>query len=115
MNKSKNLINMFLMASALPKDTGLPTVIWIEEISDETKKYVPQIRVMPTKGKIRIEETVIVTIEDEPRSIGNLPINILKKVVKWVKLNRQLLEDHYYHRIDAVEFYRLMQKVKGGD
>ena len=106
-------IDMCMVASLWPRDTGLPVAIWIEERSDTPKdKQGPRIWVMTHPGKINFQETVVVTLEEPPRPIGNLDRKYFNKVKEFIELNRKSLMDYWNHRIDVAEFSRRFKKIK---
>ena len=106
-------IDMFLLASLWPKETGLPTTIWIEERSDTPKdKQGPKIRVMIHPGKKDIRETAVVTLEKPPRLIGRLDPKYFVEAKEFIELNRKPLMDYWNHRISFPDFARRFKKIK---
>jgi hypothetical protein len=106
-------IDMFTLANLWPRDTGLPTGIWIQEKTDTLQdKHGPVIRVMTHSGKMSIRESVIVTLEEPPRLIGRLDREYFDEVNEFIELNRKPLMDYWNHKIDFAEFARRFKKIK---
>ena len=93
------------MANFFPKNTGLPITIWT---SIKYKNLNPRVKILDEECKVSI------SIEDEPKVlVGKCNSNkIIKQVFKWIKLNKNVLLDYWYQKIDTVELVKNLKSLK---
>ena len=110
-------LDMCEMANLSKRNTDLPVNIWIQE--ETTTNYnLPRIKFQNNYGNnFDIRAWVPVSIEDEPKIlVKNTKLNIsgkdLDKVFEWIKLNKQGLLDHWYHKISTFDFFQIMKRYK---
>ena len=100
---------LYEMSNVLTKYTGLPTTIWIS-----AKRGNHGARIKIYKEKNGSGSSFTVTVSDEPKVIGTsfLKSKELKKVVEFIKLNKELLLKFWELKIeDPVEVITNFQKV----
>lgn len=118
MKKDRDLLDivsknneLYEMANLWPNDTGLPIVIWVQEKG--YNRHGPRIKVMAKKGKMNIEQTISMTIEDEPKVVGGQLSNEYYRVVsKWIRKNKENLILYWKQKISSVELFKRLKKVK---
>ena len=79
------------MANLQPKETGLKPIVFIS--SKGGAKHGPRVKVSNIVGKFDHKDHFTITVEHEPRVIGNSKLNSqhLDDVKDWVKLNHDHL------------------------
>lgn len=92
-----------------PEDTGLSKVIWV--CTKEGVSYGPRIKVSLDRT---LENSFSVTISDSPKTLTG--INILhatefSNIVKWVKLNKDLLLAYWEGNLSIKEFIAGIKRV----
>ena len=96
---------LYEMANIKPIHTGLPVTVWV---SIKFENHKPRIKVMNEDCKVSI------LISDDPEVlVGNCKTNkILKKVFKWVKLNKNTLLDFWNDKIDTIDLANNLKSLK---
>lgn len=100
-----NFKKTFYMANLWEENTGVKGTIWV--CTKHTKYNRPQFiyAVGNDELSISIEDETILT----PKELeGTKPTN--SKLIEWLKLNRQILLDYWYEKMDTVG---LIQNLKG--
>jgi len=101
------------MANIRSKHTGLPMVIWIQpKIGNE--KHWARIKVSKVYGDKVSDSLFIVTIENEPKVIGetgNILLQDISKVLDFVKLNKDLLLKYWNDDIDVADVLQQLKKI----
>ena len=111
-NELKELINsvdpvdLWEMSNLFQEDTGLPMVIWVSPKGNT--KHGPRIKVSKTYShKDTGRDSFSLTIEDDPKVIGNLGrirARDAEKVMEWVILNKDLLLAYWNYKISTKSF-----------
>ncbi|MGA2433941.1 MAG: hypothetical protein ABSG25_01510 [Bryobacteraceae bacterium] len=95
--------------------TGLPMVIWVQPKSGK-EKHGARIKVAKMYGDKTIDDLFTITISDKPEvigDVGDIKMNDIKKVIKFIKINKDLLLSIWNDEIDpsyAVK-YDLFKKI----
>lgn len=95
------------MSNLFPKNSGLPFVVWISHKTGNEKHWV--------RIKVSIDNNFYsVTISDNPEWV-HIPKGVsqkkLNQVIEWVKLNKQVLLDHWNQKIDSFELGSNIKKI----
>ncbi len=101
----------FWMASMPPSVTGLPMTIWI---SPEVEGYMPGVKVQSNYyKKISSTKMFLITLEDDPKIIGNTGVIKQKDLfaaLKFVKANLDVLREYHTGNIpnlvDIMEIFK---------
>jgi hypothetical protein len=102
------------MSNALPKETGLPCKIWIQEIPGMGKKLPHQ---LPRMKFLHDHEQVSISIAYEPKiliSNTKIPIRLYNKLKRWINLNYEDLLLHWNQKISSKEFLDNMKRLDSG-
>jgi hypothetical protein len=107
MNEDENNF-LFEMANFNPQHTGLKEVIWVLV---KNANHGPRIKIF--KDKQAKGESFSVTIENEPRVIGDCFVNSkeLENIKKFILLNKKLLIKYWEYQLDTVDLALNIQKV----
>jgi hypothetical protein len=103
--------DLFEMANAWPKDTGLPMTVWFSPKGGA--RHDARIKVNMTHGpSMDINNTAVVGIRPKSRLIhGSLSSADLAAVQQWITLNEAALIEHWEGRISSGEVFARMVKV----
>ena len=91
----KKELMFFFMANLVRADTGLPINIWV---SPRLDKYKPRIYVQKDYKKELSTNIFSISISDNPKVHGNpgsIKDSDIEKVKEFVRINKQLLLDHW--------------------
>jgi len=101
---------VYSMANLRPEQTGLPMVIWV---SGKSGKHGPRIKVSKKQGlRFDPEDTITVTVEEEPKQIGgDLSKNKFEKVKEFINKNMIILLKYWNYKIATVDFFNGIEKV----
>lgn len=103
---------LFEMANYRQTDTGLPMIIWVLEKGKA--QHGPRIKVNATHSrKMDIDTAISVTVDDNPRCVagGELSRADLKKVRKFIELNKEAILDYWHYRIGGGDFVARIKKI----
>lgn len=101
--------NLYEMSNLGPKTTGLDEVIWV---SVKNANHGPRIKVFENKNASG--KTFSVTVEDEPKVIGDSSIidsKQLEKIKKFIIKNKENLIKYWEFQVDTGEFIQNIMKV----
>jgi len=101
---------MFEMSNLRPIHTGLNVVTWIS--GKGNAKHGPRIKISSKKGnKISIDNLISVTVDDNPKIIGNNKISVkdFEKIKKFIELNKDIIIKYWNRKIDTKE---MINKIK---
>lgn len=95
------------------KDTNLPAVIYI---SQKEGGHGPRIKFQNQKSdRPKESEWIPMTIEDNPRVIGNQKLNLsskeLNQIKTWIIQNKEVLLDFWYLKISKEELDKKLTKL----
>lgn len=113
-NTIQKSVSLNEMATLRPKQSNLPTTLWIDEGS--SPQHGPRIKFQVNSEQKTTREFTSMSISDNPQ-IFNLPRNIylstkdIEKIKKFVVLNSQNLLNLTKGIIDYDDFLRMMIKV----
>jgi hypothetical protein len=96
----------------IPKETGLPMVLWLYEKKDS--KLACRIKLQKTYGnKIIFGNFTTVTVEEYPRIIGGrIKEDDFILIKKFIAINKKPLLQYWNYKISTLEFIHQMKKVK---
>lgn len=99
---------VFGMANLYPKRTGLPVVIWVDNVGSarNVKHNVPRIKVQNVPGNKVVDDTFSLTLEENPKVIAGkvkLDSKTFNMVVQYVKKYLQVFLDGWNQVIDEDE------------
>src|SRR5947209_17552132 len=97
----------FEMANLRPGTTGLPFVVFVSQRG--AARHGPRVKVSPLP-RYDPEQAVTVTLESPPRALGHLPPRDLDLVMRWIELNRPVLEEYWSGRIEYTE--DLLERIR---
>lgn len=105
------------MAHFKQRETGLPVLVFIKQ--KNLSKHDARIRFQNDYSERITSNFLSLTISDNPkipRSKKPVKLNIkkedLEKVKSWVKLNKQVLLDHWADKIDTFEAVNSLKKYR---
>ena len=104
---------LFEMANVVQDRTGLPIIIWI---SPKMANHGPRIKAQNSYSKKVVPDKLfVVTIEDEPRVVGDAS-EVKKKdvdlVIEFVKINKNILLDFWNEKeSDIVKVIESFKRV----
>jgi len=96
---------MFEMANLRPEDTGLSVFIWVDEMGGvrRTGHDVPRLKVAEENP---CNFVATVSIDIKPKVLeGDLEYKEMRKVLKWVSLNHDLLLKHWKGEISTKQMF----------
>lgn len=112
------LEHLLEMANIPTKYTGLyPTVMVSSKYTHDGKesKHGPRIKISNHHGKFAPDDNFSLTVEDEPRVIGNCKLKKehLEDAKDWIKLNKEHLHKvwHTGHDMDPVDLINGFKKL----
>jgi len=96
------------MANLYPKRTGLPVIIWVDNVGAfRTNKHnMPRVKVQNVKGDKAIDDTFSLSIELEPKVLAGeckLSSKDLKAVTEYISDNYEVLMKAWNQEIDEDE------------
>jgi hypothetical protein len=105
---------LYEMANLRPSETGINIVVYADQ-RDGLVKHAARIKVSKIYGDKTSQSLFPITIEDNPRIIGNdigeIKPKDIRKIIGWIKLNQQLLLDYWYRRITTTTFINGLRKI----
>lgn len=109
MEKYKPTIKLYEMSNFFPDKTGLKYTMWISTMSGKEKHWA-RIKLSNTEGYIEV------SIWGEPKikeKKGNIKISgkDFKNIVKFIKLNKETLMNHWLGSIDSGTLRDDLQKI----
>jgi len=105
------------MSTLRKNRSGLPVNIWLDDsMLYKRGGHGMRIKFQPDKGDSPVTRGMVpMTIEDEPRVIGNNKLKIsnsdVEKIRDFVKANKDLLKALSDMKIDFIDFVDKMKKV----
>jgi len=102
------------MSTLRPKDSGLPTILWIDEGSEP--KHGPRIKFKACKDQIHTKEYTSMSISDEPEIFNppkkyDITSKDLKRIYDFVKLNQKNLLEVCNGLMTYEDFLKIMIKT----
>ena len=103
--------DLFLMSNAHPKRTGLRRTVFFSLRGGA--RHDVRVKVSGVRGgSYDPEGAVTVAVRPQPRILhGHLPPDEERDVLAWVRLNADLLVEHWEDRIDAGDVFERMRRV----
>ncbi len=109
----------FILCNVIQKRTGLSSVLYIfPKFFHNNNHNLPRIKVQNNYSSrffVQESELFTVTVEDEPKVTGNVGILTRKdinEIVEFVRLNKEVLQEHWYDDCyDDVHTVRSLKKV----
>jgi hypothetical protein len=101
------------MSNFRNKYTGLPMVIWIQPKTGKEQHYA-RIKVAKIYGDKISDNLFVITIEDNPKVIGDageIKQKDIKKAIEFIKLNKELLLDIWNDIIDPISAVEFIKKI----
>lgn len=100
--------DVFGMANLYPKRTGLPVVLWVDNVgvNRNVEHNKPRIKVQNTLGDKVVDDTFTLSLEKNPAVLaGNNKLNskVFKLVVNYVKDHLDDFLASWYQEIDEDE------------
>lgn len=102
--------NLMEMANLEPEETGLDYLIWI---GPSPSVHEDRIKVILEKGKVTSKNSFSISIEDEPKVVAgkaDISAKELKKIINWIKQNKDILIKHAKSEITDRQFRKNMKK-----
>jgi hypothetical protein len=97
---------LYEMSNYIPKRTGLPMTFWLSYKTGK-EKHGPRIKVNRSYGdNYSIDNTFIMTIEDNPKvkgNIGKIKQKDINKIKEFIKLNKEILLNVWNKKIDQID------------
>ena len=105
-------VEVWLMANVGPRTTGLPMVVYV---SPKYAPHGPRIKFSQHYGeKLRMGEWFYMTVEDEPRFMGNsgdIKVRDLARVAEFIRINKGALLK-YWEQEEPVCTADVLQEIK---
>lgn len=101
------------MSNLRNKETGLPMVVWLQP-KTRREQHWARIKVSKKYGDKVSEDLFTITIENEPQVVGDtgdIKTNDIKKVIEFVKINKDLLLDFWNDEIAVSDLINGIKKV----
>ena len=99
-------IDGFTVLSAVKEDTGLMCDILLDSLG---KNRVPQCG--PRIGVIAGENVVCVSVSEKPKILSDEPFYESAEVIRWVRLNEELILKHWNKEISDREILNLLRSL----
>ena len=106
-------VNLWEMANLTQNDTGLAAIIWVSTKSGV--KHGPRIKVKRDYAtNFDVGDTFTITISDSPEVIGthNLTSKDIKQIIKFIKLNKDILLQYWNTEISTRTMLDSIQDVR---
>lgn len=101
---------LFSMANLFPKHTGLPRTVWIGPKGGA--RHDARIKVSAHPDRMDLRDAAVVSIRPEPRLLlGELSPSEFEAIAAWVRLNQQILLDHWNGEIDSFDLAQGLQRI----
>ena len=107
----KDDVELIEMANLGPKTTGFQYYIWVGKPSP---KHSHRIKVVNEPGRIDPANSFSISITDEPKIVAGkstIPQKVLNNIIKWVKLNKDILIKHANMEIDDDDLKAGLKKI----
>lgn len=102
--------NMFEMSNLSPKQTNLPTIVWVSVKGNA--KHSPRVKVVTSPGRYKEDDTATVTISDNPELVdGKIDNKYLKPAKEWIILNKDVLIDYWNYKLFTDELIERLKKL----
>ena len=103
----------FLMSNLYPQDTGLPMTVWVNVKGGA--RHDVRVKVSMRHGsRATLDELAVVCVRPEPHLLhGDLSTSDLKQVIAWIRLNEDVIVDHWNGRASSAELIRRLQSLPG--
>ncbi len=99
---------LFEMSNLQKDDTGIDCIIWVS--SKAHHKHGPRIKLSSNNRSNNLD--IVITIGDDTTLIhGKLKNKVLKKVIKWVILNKKTLMDYWNDNLSTRQMLNNIKKV----
>ena len=107
------LPDSFLLTNMEPAGTGLPVTVSPEAASySVTLDNCPGwVWILTSLNDGIVSEDVRISLELKPQIFGAISQEIADKVIKWIKLNYNMLIDYHYGRISSEEILKKVKKI----
>ena len=109
------LTSIFGMANLYPKHTGLPVILWVDNMGSarNVQHNLPRLKVQNIRGNKRSEDTFSVSISKRPEILSGenkLSSKDWKAVKQFISDNYDYFIQHWNEEIDEYELKDLLTK-----
>ena len=103
----------YLMSNFYPRETGLPMTVWVNVKGGA--RHDVRVKVSPVHGqRIVLDDLIVIGVRPEPRLLhGALSATDFAAVSAWIKLNQEVIVDHWNGVADTSELVRRLQRLPG--
>lgn len=107
--------DIFCMANLYPKHTGLPVVLWVDNVgyARKVQHNIPRLKVQNVRGNKAVDDTFSVSISKEPKVLSGenkLSSKDWKAVKQFISDNYEYFMQHWNQEIDEYELKDLLTK-----
>ena len=103
----------YLMSNFYPRETGLPMTVWLNVKGGA--RHDVRVKVSPVHGqRIVLDDLIVIGVRPEPRLLhGALSATDFAAVSAWIKLNQEVIVDHWNGVADTSELVRRLRPLPG--
>lgn len=110
-------VDIFGMANLYPKHTGLPVIIWVDNVGcgRNVQHDLPRVKVQNVKGNRAVDDTFSLSISDSPEILAGqckLSNRDLKCVKNFIIEHEAEFMQHWNQEIDEYELKDLLAVSK---